>query len=283
MGLCGNFYCCVVLRRITMRIRTRFIVQIAAACVSVLLIGRMLVPLTQRLETQAIETPATPRGQSVTGLGRPQRTARARLRKPKGKGKALEKTGQGLAVVTQQFDSYQKQDASPVACSSLPECEAASVLNKKWGVTAEQYNYTTCCNSHQQMKEQITELVPFLEQNNITYYLDGGTLIGIERHKSLIPWDHDMDLNVLLESPNPNRAAAYHALKELLYSYNKDKSRRFVMKKCKEWKSRAATALLGLESHKYGVCETGIKFHHKGMTTSSAWVLGSSFCCAHSF
>ena len=45
--------------------------------------------------------------------------------------------------------------------------------------------------------DMIQELDNIFKKYNFTYYLGGGSALGAIRHKGFIPWDEDLDLNMI--------------------------------------------------------------------------------------
>jgi phosphorylcholine metabolism protein LicD len=59
------------------------------------------------------------------------------------------------------------------------------------------YNITLEGKNQVLAENLLREIVTILDNSNITYCLEGGTLLGIYRENRLLPWDSDLDLSIL--------------------------------------------------------------------------------------
>jgi len=79
----------------------------------------------------------------------------------------------------------------------------------------------------QMMELQIlNEVIKLCEQNNIKYYLIGGTLLGAVRHSGFIPWDDDIDIGMLRKDYDNFNKVCDTCLAESLYIQNKEHDKR---------------------------------------------------------
>jgi len=49
------------------------------------------------------------------------------------------------------------------------------------------------------IRKMLNDIDQLFNQNNIIYWMDGGTLLGAVRHQDVIPWDDDGDLAIMEE------------------------------------------------------------------------------------
>lgn len=53
-----------------------------------------------------------------------------------------------------------------------------------------------------QLYTLLSNIQKLLKQHNITYWADGGTILGAFRHKGIIPWDDDVDITIFNTKDN---------------------------------------------------------------------------------
>ncbi len=68
-------------------------------------------------------------------------------------------------------------------------------------VIGKEYDGTdiTIKDYHKALMEMLADVLAVLEEQNITYFIEGGTLLGAVRHQDIIPWDDDIDICFMLK------------------------------------------------------------------------------------
>lgn len=78
------------------------------------------------------------------------------------------------------------------------------------------YNITLEGKNLLEAENLLRTIATIFEQHKITYWLEGGTLLGIRRENRLLPWDDDIDIS-LHASEVPKLSALIKNLKEKGY------------------------------------------------------------------
>eukprot|EP00966_Prymnesium_polylepis_P302056 6978647-Prymnesium_polylepis.2 len=180
---------------------------------------------------------------------------------------------------TMELAATRKASAHHKCPLDAPECAPPTEVRGRWNVSASTYhNDLACCNEHEQMRQMIAQIAAFFAAKSYDWFLDGGTLLGTVRHNStLVPWDHDGDIAVMVDNNDWSRSSSRLTrgnYAERLLEFNKWQSQ-YVMKPCHQisrisvgMSRRIANISANLE------CDTGFKVHEANAKTDLLFVSG---------
>jgi hypothetical protein len=86
----------------------------------------------------------------------------------------------------------------PLSCED--ECKPASEIKIKYKIDTSTYKQQKCCEYHHDLKKMLFEMDEFLRMQSISYWMSSGTLLGSLRHGTIIPWDEDADLYLIVDA-----------------------------------------------------------------------------------
>ena len=77
----------------------------------------------------------------------------------------------------------------------MSNLDLSGYSNKDWQAIHKKYSNNKVSNKEKMYA--LKEIINLLEIHNINYFISGGTCLGIYRDKELIPWDDDIDIDIL--------------------------------------------------------------------------------------
>lgn len=79
------------------------------------------------------------------------------------------------------------------------------------------------------MLEELVEIDRICKKYEISYWIDGGTLLGAKRHRGFIPWDDDVDICMLGSDYKKLKKIIKNELSEQFFFQNKETDKNYLV------------------------------------------------------